>query len=413
MLQQSELPIPAAPDVTDGGARRLVALMHVVDQTVTRFFPEALPWVKGTLAVSAVRCLQDNTQPVAVIAIGPPGCGKSTPLNFLTPEGEDDELGKYFHHTDDFTAASFVSHLASKTADRLAEVDLLPKIKDKTLLTPELAPLFRSRGNDLSKSMATLAAVLDGRGFVSHSGAHGERGHRGEHNFGWLGASTPLSSTALRELVLIGPKLFFFAVTRRRMSAVELARTAATRDDSTASEACRVAVRNVVTELFWCIPPGSVPTASVSIDAAQWRLIALWTELMTVLRAAKGHEPEYPERPLRVLRLIAVGSALAHGRMQVDDFDLALVGHVAMSSAGNNVPRVLRGLLSRGGAASTPELVADSGLSHPTVREHMRLLGERGVAVHRKASPETVELTPEYEALCRAPLLENLTVPPR
>jgi hypothetical protein len=214
-----------------------------------------------------------------------------------------------------------------------------------------------------------------------------------------------LSNTAFRELSLIGPKIFMFDVSRRRVSAVELARTAAARDDGTALDACRAAVRKLVMEFYWCFPPGSVPIASVSIDPGRWRLIALWTELMTVLRAAPGHEPEYPERPLRVLRLIAVGSALAHGRMHVDDFDLALVGHVAMSSAGHNLPRILRGVLTRAGAASTPDLVADSGLSHPTVREYMRLLGERGVALHTKASPETVELTAQYEALCRAPLL--------
>lgn len=108
-----------------------------------------------------------------------------------------------------------------------------------------------------------------------------------------------------------------------------------------------------------------------------------------------------------MLRLIAVGSALAHGRMHVDDFDLALVGHIAMSSAGNNLPRILRSVLTRSGVASTPELVETSGLTHPTVRHYMRLQGERAVAVHTKASPETVELTAQYEALCRAPLLEN------
>ena len=80
-----------------------------------------------------------------------------------------------------------------------------------------------------------------------------------------------------------------------------------------------------------------------------------------------------------------------------------------MSSAGNALPRILRGLLTRNGVASTPDLVADSGLAHPTVRHYMRLLGERGVAVHTKASPETIELTAQYEALCRAPILGNPT----
>lgn len=400
-----DLPMRAAAEHTAGGRSCLAALMHDVEQTVTHHFPEMLPWLKATLAVTAVRCLKDNTQPVALTAIGPPGVGKTQALSFLAPDGEDDELARYFHHTDHFTSASFVSHQASRTADRLSEMDLLPRIKDKTLLTPELAPLFRARGNDLTKSMATLAAVLDGRGYVSHSGAHGERGHRGEYNFGWLGCSTPLSSTAFRELALIGPKIFMFEVSRRRMSAIELARAAAGRDDGTAAADCRAAVRKLVIELFWCFAPVSVPVASVSIDAKRLHLIALWTELMSVLRAANGHEPEYPERPLRVLRLIAIGSALAHGRMCVDDLDLALVGHVAMSSAGNNLPRILRGILTRSGIASTPELVESSGLTHPTVREYMRLLGERGVAVHTKASPETVELTDQYEPLCRAPLL--------
>jgi hypothetical protein len=85
-----------------------------------------LPWLKATLAVSAVRCLQGNTQPVALIAIGAPSSGKTTPISFLAPEGNDDELARFYHHTDHFTAASFVSHQASRTADRLAEMDLLP-----------------------------------------------------------------------------------------------------------------------------------------------------------------------------------------------------------------------------------------------------------------------------------------------
>jgi hypothetical protein len=37
----------------------------------------------------------------------------------------------------------------------------------------------------------------------------------------------------------------------------------------------------------------------------------------------------------------------------------------------------------------------------------MRLLGERGVGVHKRASPETIELTAQYEALCRAPLMDK------
>jgi hypothetical protein len=37
----------------------------------------------------------------------------------------------------------------------------------------------------------------------------------------------------------------------------------------------------------------------------------------------------------------------------------------------------------------------------------------RGVALHTKASPETIKLTAQYEPLCRAPLLENGVGRPR
>jgi hypothetical protein len=68
--------------------------------------------------------------------------------------------------------------------------------------------------------------------------------------------------------------------------------------------------------------------------------------------------------------------------MQVDDFDLALVGHVAMSSAGHNVPKILRGILTRNGVASIPELMETSVLSHPTVRHYMQLLRARRRHAH-------------------------------
>ena len=80
-MRKGGLPILAAPEVTDGGPASLANLLRSVERIVTRHFPEMLPWVKATLAVSAVRCLQDNRQPVALIAIGPPGVGKTQPLS--------------------------------------------------------------------------------------------------------------------------------------------------------------------------------------------------------------------------------------------------------------------------------------------------------------------------------------------
>jgi hypothetical protein len=128
-----------------------------------------------------------------------------------------------------------------------------------------------------------------------------------------------------------------------------------------------------------------------------------------MVHAAAGHAPEYPERPLRVLRPIAVGSALAHGRTHVADGDLALISHIAMSSSGHTVARVLRALMAARGVMRTPELTEATELSAPTVRTYMELLQQKGVAAVSKGSPQTVELTSTYRALHEAPLL---TTPP-
>jgi hypothetical protein len=53
-----------------------------------------------------------------------------------------------------------------------------------------------------------------------------------------------------------------------------------------------------------------VPLHSVEIGHDARYLLALWVQLMTLLRTG-AHGPEFPERPLKVLRLIAVASAFA------------------------------------------------------------------------------------------------------
>jgi hypothetical protein len=386
----------------------VAALLREVEQTVTQHYPSMFAWVWATLAIAAVRCLRDTRQPVALIGIGLPAAGKTQPLSFLTPTGEDDDLAQYFYRSDGFTPAAFVSHQASRTAAELDDIDLLPRIKDRTLLTPELAPVFRSRGSDLHQRVSILASVLDGNGYVSDSGAHGRRGHQGDFNFGWIGASTPLSDEAWKALAAIGPKLFFFDVTRRHRSAEELARSMAGGDDDAPLNECRALVRNFVSELYWTFPPASVPLRSVEIGNDERYTLALWVQLMTRLRAG-AHGPEFPERPLKVLRLIAVGSALVHGRAHVADEDLALIAHIAMSSSGHIVARILRALMAARGAMRTPDLTEVTELSAPTVRKYMYLLQQKGVALVSKGSPQTVELTPTYRALFDAPLL---TTPP-
>ena len=73
-----------------------------------------------------------------LIIEGPSGCGKSTTLRAFETAG----LQPQFYRSDDITPASFVSHDVSKSEEELQRDDLLPTIRGKTILNPEMANWF-------------------------------------------------------------------------------------------------------------------------------------------------------------------------------------------------------------------------------------------------------------------------------
>jgi hypothetical protein len=152
-------------------SKKAVTLRDVRDIVEGAFGPELWKALKAALDVICSLSLKERTNPVALILEGPSGRGKSTVINMCEPCL--DATRKVLYRLDSFTPKSFVSHSASTPRDKMAEVDLLPKLKDKVLLTKELAPLFRGSDNDLRTNFATLTAVLDGKGHMSASGVHG------------------------------------------------------------------------------------------------------------------------------------------------------------------------------------------------------------------------------------------------
>src|SRR5262249_33749062 len=161
-------------------------------------------------------------------------------LNFLMPSDEKGELAKFLYRSDKLTAASFVSHKADLTSDELEEVDLLPRIRGKTMVSKELAPFFSGKREELLDRFAHTASVLDGTGFVSDSGAHGRRGCAEHINFQWLGATTPLSSELLDVMSSVGPRILFYDADRSRKDVDALVEFA-THCDTEATEKCRAA----------------------------------------------------------------------------------------------------------------------------------------------------------------------------
>ena len=144
----------------------LVNLDSVRSQ-VCQHFPDLWPAAEAGLSTCATLLLSDNVNPVALIYVGPPSAGKTTVVSMFdgaTVKGE-----KLCYRSDKFTTAAFVTQSAKVAAGGLKKVDLLPRIKHKVLLTPDLSTIFRGKQEELAERFSTLTRVLDGQGYITDS----------------------------------------------------------------------------------------------------------------------------------------------------------------------------------------------------------------------------------------------------
>ena len=134
-------------------------------EAIERAFPHLWPAVEVGLSTCATLLLKDNANPVALIYVGPPSAGKTTVAGMFEGAKANGKLLCY--RTDKFTPAAFVSHSAKANTKQLAEIDLLPRIKHKVLLTPELSTIFRGKQDELADRFSIITRVLDGQGLAS------------------------------------------------------------------------------------------------------------------------------------------------------------------------------------------------------------------------------------------------------
>jgi hypothetical protein len=100
--------------------------------------PNLWPALEFALSVKTILNIKDCTLPFAGIILGPPSSLKTVVIELF--KGTENTF-----HTFDFSPRSWVSHNASVKKDKLKDVDMLPRTKNKFFLTPELAPMFSAR----------------------------------------------------------------------------------------------------------------------------------------------------------------------------------------------------------------------------------------------------------------------------
>jgi len=359
-------------------------------------YPTLVDPLTASLATVCILSFQDYTQPVSLINVGNSGCGKTTVLDLLMPDREATQ--KVLFRCDNFTPASFVSHSTSVKRDTLKDIDLLPKIENKSLITKELAPLFRGNRDDLLKTFAILTSVLDGMGYVSQSGVHGTRGYDYPLVFSWLGATTPLPHSIHALMAQLGGRLLFWNMDSQQQSQEELA--AFVQDDQfyISHAHLRGRVNDFLESHFKACPPRSINSSEIEIGHTEAWLLAGYAQVMARMRSAfritevkddKKHTEPVQESEYRIIimfRYIVRSLALMNGRREVSEDDLRFLRHIALSSMPEQRRKVLKALLEVGSEASTRDLLEKVKMSKPTLLEYMEEIGHLGVCSFLKGS---------------------------
>ncbi|HLN89050.1 MAG TPA: primase C-terminal domain-containing protein, partial [Candidatus Binatia bacterium] len=307
--------------------------------TIQNNFPDLWFYAEAAASVAATLNIKD-VQPLALVLQGVPSGGKTTVLDFFC----DFPLS---HATDKFTARSFVSHVAQKSEEELKKIDLLPRIKGKVLLTPDLTTLFGAKAEDLQETFSLLTRVLDGRGLTIDSGVYGARGYKGDYHFTWLGATTPIPHRVWDLFGNLGARMYFLQVLKHNRSNQDYIDNLKLKNYRKKVDECNIATLRFLKGIWQ--PERIEWDGSNDSDDLIEKLVQT-AKIVTRLRGKinvvvkddqQGRQEtffseaiiEEPDRCLQALYALMRGHALLQGRRSISIDDLPVVLDVALSSA--------------------------------------------------------------------------------
>jgi predicted transcriptional regulator len=353
--------------------------------TVNSTISELWPGLEFELSAMRILNISGCSLPFISLFLGRASSFKTQTLSLLS--------GWYcVYYTDDFTAKSFVSHSTSVSKEELAEIDMLPKIKNKFFATSELATMFTAKEEDLNKMLGIITRIADGQGFKSNSGAHGQRGYDENIMFVWIGAVVDIPYKVYKMLGNLGFKLYFFRLPYTEKSEEDLV-TEMSEDFSSKINK----IKSILFEYLYLFETGPHLIYDSELHKVKWdsseddveakKCIARLGKLLGRLRciATTWHtegtqgsdygysvsQPEDPRRAITVLQNLARGHALLTGRNYIMLDDIPIVAKTVLSTAQTERVSVFYLLLDNGGDVSTDDIMSCLGVSKPTAGRTM------------------------------------------
>lgn len=363
-------------------------------KTIKENFPELWETMEFQLSVKNIIHIKNCTLPFAGIILGPPSSSKTVGIEMFR-----DSPNTFY--TDSFSAKAFVSHNTSVSRDKLQQIDLLPKIKDKIFLSPELSPTFSKKDDELVETLGILIRVLDGKGYESDTGAHGHRGYTGEFMFVWIGAAVDIPRKVHKHLSTLGPKLYFYRLSKIPKTEDEYIHQLEGEDFGIKFEKIKGKVADYI-EWFERYPVSGetdkdLESSDKYLVKAEWdkmkndrqalryivKLAGLLAHLRGSLQTWESKEtqgtdyaysiPIIEERDRAATQLynLARGHGLSQGRNYITIEDIPLVIKVVLSTASIERVKVFDLLLRCEGRLSTSQITKALSISNPTARRTM------------------------------------------
>lgn len=387
-----------------------------VKQNIEMNFPNRSFAMIVLMSVKAQMLIEGITLPFTLILMGNPSTYKSTILEIISCLPNS-------YVSDSFTPKSFVSHASNSKKKDLEKIDLLPRIKHQTLITPELAPLFSGKQDDLIVYFGMLTRILDGRGFQSDSGVHGKRGYSGDYYFTWIGAVIDIPHRVWSLLGNLGPKIFFFRLPEDKKSASEklLEIKKSIKENSYVQ---RLQSSKDKIAGFWYLVQNTFDVFDKKIiwdtQNDDQEVLDRIIELAMVLANLRGTIPtwqtnnsggslynfeapikEDPSRASNAFYNLARGHAVIHGRNYITKEDLVVVIPTALSSAPRERVELFRHLIEHEGKLDTEEFMKYAHVSRATALKEMEKMQILGLVVKESINSvtkpvNTVKLRDEF-----------------
>lgn len=370
-----------------------------------KYFNDTFYILETCLSVKAQHLIDGITLPMLLLLLGLPGGYKTTVLDITNwLDG--------CVYLDKFTPRAFQSHKANSTEEELKENDLLPRIKNKTLITPDLTSILTTDSDNLRELIGILIRILDGKGFQSASGAHGIREYKGVHYFTWLGAAARIHPNVWKMLSSMGPKIYCLFIRSEPCTEEEREQKMMATQEGNAYLIKLEEVQKQ-TKTFWDLFkkfPSQVHNKIVwdksRDDPGAIKKIAILAQALACLRAFVPTDntagtggtnygfgepiPEDPNRPFQILYNLARGHAVLYGRNFVTSDDLEVVVCIALSSAPRDRLDKLFFLIGNNGKFNTNQFMKETDTVRATALRNMELLAVLGL-VERSKEPGTTK----------------------